>query len=152
VLTLKLPPLRDRPGDLKLLVEHLLGVVEGAPTRVGEAAWRCIDRYRWPGNVRELRAEIERWSVAAAGDPEVGPEHLSAAVREAGGYAGDTSGEAAAAASAGRGTLAAAVEALERAIIVRGLERTDGNRTQLAKELGISRTTLNERLKRYGLG
>ena len=101
--------------------------------------------------MRELRAEVERWAVAASGEPEVGPEHLSPAVREAGGYAGETGGEAAAAAAAGRGTLAAAVEALERAIIVRGLERTGGNRTQLAKELDISRTTLNERLKRYGL-
>ncbi len=152
VLTLALPPLRERPGDLPLLVEHLLGQVDGAPPRVGEAAWRCLERYRWPGNIRELRAEVERWAVAASGEPEVGPEHLSPAVREAGGYAGETGGEAAAAAAAGRGTLAAAVDALERAIIVRGLERTEGNRTQLAKDLGISRTTLNERLKRYGLG
>ncbi len=152
VLTLRLPPLRDRPGDLRLLVDHLLEEVEGAPPRVGEAAWRCLERYAWPGNVRELRAEVERWVVAAAGEPEVGPEHLSTAVREAGGYGGLASGEAAAAAAAGRGTLAAAVEALERGIIVRGLERTGGNRTLLAKELGISRTTLNERLKRYGLG
>ncbi len=151
VLTLALPPVRERPGDLKLLVAHLLHEVEGAPSRVGQAAWRCLERYRWPGNVRELRAEVERWAVAASGEPEVGPEHLSPAVREAGGYAGETGGEAAAAAAAGRGTLAAAVEALERAIIVRGLERTGGNRTQLAKELDISRTTLNERLKRYGL-
>ena len=152
VLSLRLPPLRDRPGDLPLLVAHLLQEVKGAPARVGDAAWRCIERYRWPGNVRELRAEVERWAVAAAGDPEVGPEHLSPTVREAGGYAGEAGGEAGADAAAGRGTLEAAVEALERAIIARGLERTEGNRTMLAKELGISRTTLNERLKRYGLG
>lgn len=152
VLALHLPPLRDRPGDLPLLVKRLAGEVEGAPQRVGDAAWRCLERYRWPGNVRELRAEVERWAVSAAGDPEVGPEHLSAAVREAGGYAGDAGGEEAAAAAAGRGTLEAAVEALERVIIARGLERTEGNRTMLAKELGISRTTLNDRLKRYELG
>jgi two-component system response regulator HupR/HoxA len=151
VLTTRLPPLRDRPGDLRLLVEHLLGQVDGAPPRVGEAAWRCLERYAWPGNVRELRAEVERWTVAAAGEPEVGPEHLSPAVREAGGYAGSGGAEAAAAA-AGEASLAEAVEALERAIIARGLERTGRNRTQLAKELGISRTTLNERLKRFGMG
>jgi transcriptional regulator with PAS, ATPase and Fis domain len=151
VLTLRLPPLRERPGDLRLLVEHLLAQVEGAPPRVGEAAWRCLERYAWPGNVRELRAEVERWTVAAAGEPEVGPEHLSPSVREAGGYAGAAGAEAAAAA-AGQASLADAVEALERAIIARGLERTGGNRTQLAKELGISRTTLNERLKRYDMG
>ncbi|MEM9195606.1 MAG: helix-turn-helix domain-containing protein, partial [Myxococcota bacterium] len=54
-------------------------------------------------------------------------------------------------AAAGEGTLAEAVEALERAIIARGLERSGGNRTQLARELGISRTTLSERLRKYGL-
>ena len=152
VLGLTVPPLRDRPGDLPLLLTHFTGQIEGAPTRVGDAARRCLERYRWPGNVRELRAEVERWAVTAAGEPELGPEHLSPPVREAGGYAGASGGEAAAAAAAGRGTLAAAVEALERAIIARGLERTEGNRTQLAKELGISRTTLNDRLKRFGLG
>jgi DNA-binding NtrC family response regulator len=151
VLTLHLPPLRDRPGDLDLLLRHLMGEVPGVPPRVGAAARRCLERYRWPGNVRELRAEVERWAVAAAGEPEVGPEHLSGPVREAGGYAGEAGGEAAAAAAAGRGTLAAAVESLERVIIARGLERTAGNRTRLAKELGISRTTLHERLRRYGL-
>ncbi len=152
VLALEVPALRDRPGDLQLLVRHFTQEIEGSPKRVSEAARRCLERYRWPGNVRELRAEVERWAVAAAGEPEVGPEHLSVPVREAGGYSGAAGGEAVAAASAGEGTLASAVESLERAVIGRGLERTGGNRTRLAKELGISRTTLNDRLKRYGLG
>ena len=55
-------------------------------------------------------------------------------------------------AAAGTGSLDAAIAELEKALLVRGLERTGGNRTRLAKELVISRTTLNERLKRYGLG
>ena len=93
---------------------------------------------------------MKRWELTAADSREIGPEHLSNPIREAGGYFGDVGGEAAAAAAAGTGTLADAVEALERAIIRRGLERTRGNRTQLAKELDISRTTLGERLKRYG--
>ncbi len=152
VLTLRLPPLRDRPGDLRLLLRHMMQEVEGVPTRIGEAALRCLERYRWPGNVRELRAEVERWAITAAGELEIGPEHLSSPLREAGGYTGAAGGEAAVAAAAGHGTLASAVEALERAIIARGLERTEGNRSQLAKELGISRTTLNDRLKRFGLG
>ncbi len=62
-----------------------------------------------------------------------------------------SSGFAAVAAARGEATLADAVEALERSIIERGLRRTEGNRTQLAKDLGISRTTLADRLKRYGL-
>jgi transcriptional regulator with PAS, ATPase and Fis domain len=152
VLPIRLPPLRDRTGDLRLLVEHFLAETQEAPRRVSDAAWTCLERYGWPGNVRELRAEVNRWDLAAAGATEIGPEHLSAAVREAGGYSGAGGGEAAARAAAGMGSLAAAVEALERAVIQRGLERTRGNRTQLAKELGISRTTLNERLRKYDLG
>ncbi len=152
VLPVHLPPLRDRPGDLRHLVRYFLDRTPDAPAQVAEAAWRCLERYRFPGNVRELGGEVARWSFSAADARVVGPEHLSAPIREAGGYVGDEGGGAAAAAAAGAGTLAAAVEALERAIIRRGLERTAGNRTQLARELGVSRTTLNDRLKRYGMG
>ncbi|UJR78150.1 sigma 54-interacting transcriptional regulator [Sandaracinus amylolyticus] len=153
VIPIALPPLRDRTGDLPLLVEHFLRDADGEsmPTRVSASAWRCLERYGWPGNVRELRAEIDRWAVTAAGEPEVGPEHLSPALRDAGGYAGQSGGEAAAAAASGQGSLQAAVDGLERAILVRGLERTGGNRTRLARELQISRTTLNERIKKFGL-
>ena len=91
---------------------------------------------------------------AASQEPHFGSfaaEHLSPALRAAGGYAGEAGGEAAIAAASGSGSLDAAVEALERAILVRGLERTGGNRTRLAKELQISRTTLNERIKKFSL-
>jgi DNA-binding NtrC family response regulator len=146
-----LPPLRERAGDVRLLIEHFVARTEGAPSRVSASAHRCLERYAWPGNVRELRAEVERWAVTAAGEAEVGPEHLSSAIRDAGGYVGANEGELATAAAAGTTTLAAAIEALERAILTRGLERTEGNRTRLAKELDISRTTLNERIKKFGL-
>ena len=151
VLPVKLPPLRDRVGDLRLLVQLFLNEAENVPTAVSDAAWQCLERYGWPGNVRELRAEVQRWQITAGESPQLGPEHVSPQIREAGGYGGYAAGEAAAAAAAGRGTMADAVEALEQAIIERGLERTKGNRTRLAKELGISRTTLGERLKRYGI-
>lgn len=149
VLPIRLPPLRDRVGDVRLLVEHFQAEAN-LERRVSEAAWECIERYRWPGNVRELRAEIQRWQLTAADAEVIGPEHLTAAIRDAGGYAA-FEGASAVAAVRGEATLAEAVESLERSIIQRGLERTGGNRTQLARELGISRTTLAERLKRYGL-
>ena len=153
VLVLKLPPLRERVGDIPLLADGFLNDVEGAPRKIGDAALECIERYEWPGNVRELRAEVERWAVTAADALAVEPRHLSPAVREAGGYgvAAAASTPEARAAAEGGGTLAEAIESLERAIIARGLERTEGNRTQLAKELDISRTTLADRLKRYDL-
>ncbi len=152
VLAIELPPLRERAGDLGLLLARFLAETPDAPRRVSATATRCLEKYGWPGNVRELRAEVERWSVSAAGATEVGPEHLSRAVREAGGYGSvGERDEAIREASAGTRTLEEAVEALERALLVRGLERTGGNRTRLAKELAISRTTLLERLKRYGM-
>ena len=150
VLPVRMPPLRDRPEDVRYLVERFIRETSHAPRTVSDASWACLERYRWPGNIRELRAEVLRWDLSAADAREVGPEHLTAAIRMAGGYTGDEGGEAATAAAAGSGTLADAVEALEKAIIQRGLERTAGNKSRLAKELGISRTTLGERLKKYG--
>jgi len=151
VVPLQLPPLRERPGDVRLLVEYFLAHAGETPRRVSDASWSCLERYAFPGNVRELQAEVQRWELTAAGAREIGPEHLSDSIRRAGGYGGDAGGHKAAEAAGGTGTLAEAVEELEKAIIRRGLERTKGNRTQLAKELDISRTTLNERLKRYEL-
>ncbi len=151
VLAIELPPLRDRTGDLRLLVDAFVAQTPNVPTRIGPSAMRCLERHSWPGNVRELRAEIERWAITAQGATEVGPEHLSQPIREAGGYGGGTEDAAILAATAGTGTLEAAIEALERSLLTRGLERTAGNRTQLARELSISRTTLLERLKRFGL-
>ena len=152
VITIHLPALRDRPGDLPLFVQHLIAQRPGVPTRISAAALACLERYRFPGNIRELASEVARWQITAVGAAELGPEHLSPAIRAAGGFAGERDGELAARAAAGDATLAEAVESLERALIVRGLERTAGNRARLARELGISRTTLGERITRYGLG
>lgn len=151
VLAIELPPLRDRTGDIKLLVDAFVAQTPNIPTRLAPSALRCLERYDWPGNVRELRAEVARWAITAQGAAEIGPEHLSRPIREAGGYGGGIDDEAIVAATSGEGTLDGAIAALERALLVRGLERTRGNRTQLARELAISRTTLLDRLKRYGL-
>lgn len=151
VLPVSLPPLRERTGDLPLLLAHLLARAPEAPQRVTPAAMACLSRHAFPGNIRELAAEVERWGLLADEVREVGPEHLSSALRAAGGYIDWFGDSVTVAAAAGDATLAEAVDALERAIITRGLERTGGNRTQLAKELGISRTTLGERLKRFDL-
>ncbi|MFO0682283.1 MAG: sigma 54-interacting transcriptional regulator [Sandaracinus sp.] len=163
VLAIRLPPLRERAGDLPLLLAHYQRKTPHVPLAIQPEAMRCLERYGWPGNVRELAAEVARWGVVAADEDLVRPEHLSPEVRDAGGFArarqsmpppGPLAAEPAPPAATGEpeGTLAQAVEALERGILERGLARTGGNRTQLARELDISRTTLNERLKRYGLG
>ncbi len=166
VLAMRLPPLRERVGDLPILLRHFQALTPRVPFTIADDAMRCLERYGWPGNVRELSAEVARWGVVAADEELVRPEHLSPEVRDAGGFASRTTApsifpmaDIAAPAPAVEtppvehtGTLAQAVESLERSILERGLARTNGNRTQLARELDISRTTLNERLKRYGLG
>ncbi|MCS6858391.1 MAG: EVE domain-containing protein, partial [Sandaracinaceae bacterium] len=150
VITIELPPLRKRVGDLRLLIEWFLAQQVEAPRRISNTAMRCLEKYDWPGNVRELASEVARWGIVARGAPEVGPEHLSPPIQEAGGY-GRGGDDAVRNACTGQGTLDEAIASLERAILERGLERTQGNLSRLARELGVSRTTLYERLKRYGL-
>ncbi|MCB9599845.1 MAG: sigma 54-interacting transcriptional regulator [Sandaracinus sp.] len=150
VLPIRLPPLRERLGDLRSLVDAFVAdLPPTVPRRVADATWECLEHYRWPGNVRELRAEVFRWQITAADATELRPEHLSPEVGAAAGYT-PVGSPTVRAAVRGEATLAEAVESLEREIISEGLTRTGGNRTRLAKELGISRTTLGERLKRYG--
>ena len=153
VLSVVLPPLRDRTGDIRLLTRQFLSETDRAPRTLTEAAWTCMERYRWPGNVRELRAEIERWNVTAASARVIDREHLSDPVQHAAGYLGGAVDAASTHTNTDElsGTLADAIAAVERRMITQGLARTGGNRTLLAKELDISRTTLADRLKRYDL-
>jgi len=146
VLRLELPPLRERLEDLPALLQVLARARDLVLPPLSSEALRCLQRYPWPGNLHELAAEAAR--LAAAGATEVRPADLSPAVRAAGGFAHEGSFEAPA--SAPR-KLADAVAALEREMIIDGLERTQGNRSRLAAELDISRTTLIERLHRFSL-
>jgi len=146
VLRLELPALRERREDLPTLL-HSLAVQAGveAPTLSAEA-WRCMRRYAWPGNLHELGAEITRMAALGA-SAVVTPAQLSPAIAAAGGFQrGAAQGQ-----GAGPETLADAVAALERRLIEDGLTRTGGNHSRLAAELGISRTTLIDRLHRFGL-
>jgi DNA-binding NtrC family response regulator len=155
VLSVVLPPLRERASDIAPLVEHFRASVEGVPPRLSEAASSCLSRYAWPGNVRELRAEVERWAIVATNLPELRPEHLSPEILAASGFAPASPvgpPRSAPIDDESIPTLSAAIEALERRLFEEGLARTGGNRTRLARELDISRTTLNERLRRFGLG
>jgi two-component system response regulator FlrC len=137
VLPLALPPLRDRPEDLRPLVERFLRELE--PRRaveVSAAAWERLRRHRWPGNVRELRNTVERALVLADG-PVLEPQHLQL----------DTPTSVAPADGGGAPTL----REMERRAILEALEATGGNRKAAAERLGISLRTLQYRLKEYGL-
>ena len=135
VLTLELPPLRERRGELMSLAAALLP--RGA--RLGDAAMRALLRYPWPGNIRELKNTLWRAAILAEG-AEIAPAHLGLSGTDGGAAADVADGEAL--------TLAEA----ERRAIRSALERTGGNKRQAAALLGVARSTLQEKVRRLELG
>jgi two-component system NtrC family response regulator len=144
VVTVTLPPLRDRREDIPRLLEHFLGVYaarNGKPIRgLTVEARDALLRYDYPGNVRELENLVERAVVLTRDDVVgVGDLPLSLSAPEHG-RADETA------------TLTAAVEGLERRMIREALARADGVQTRAAEALGISERVLRYKLRKYGLG
>jgi DNA-binding NtrC family response regulator len=138
-----LPPLRERPGDVPALADHFLRLYgRGRSLRIPEEAMEEMQRYLWPGNVRELENAIERAIALAAPDGVLAKEHLlrSRGDRPAPGPAGGTVR-----------TLKEAGVAAEKDAILAALRLTHGHRAQAAKVLGISRKSLWEKMKQYGV-
>jgi transcriptional regulator with PAS, ATPase and Fis domain len=155
VIKVQVPALRERVEDLPLLIDHFLHKHfhgTGRPPRLSPGAMTAIQRYAWPGNIRELENEIERLLVLGGDLGEIPLDLLSPRIREAEARK-DSNGSAAAHLShyESLGSLKSAVEALERDMIHQGLIRTHWNKSQLAKELGISRSNLIMKVERYGL-
>ena len=151
VLKVVVPPLRDRIEDLPLLVQHFLNkhhTGDSGPPRLSDEAMTALASYRWPGNIRELENEIERLIVLGADEQELSAGLLSQRIREA-------SAEPTQARPSPRferlGTLREVVESVEAEVISQGLIRTHWNKSQLAKELGISRSNLIQKCNYYGL-
>jgi two-component system nitrogen regulation response regulator GlnG len=165
VFTIPLPPLRERPGDLPLLVEHFvsrLGRALGKPVRsVAPEAVRLLERHAWPGNVRELHSVIKYALVQAAGDvlmPECLPEDLRCG-RPAAGRAGEAAGAPLDVAALVERLLAAgeldvyrrvSLE-VDRVVLGAVLRHVRGNQLKASELLGITRTTLRAKLRRLGL-
>ncbi|MBI5582347.1 MAG: sigma-54-dependent Fis family transcriptional regulator [Deltaproteobacteria bacterium] len=139
-----LPPLRQRTGDVPLLVDHFLKKynprLEKQCLCRGDAL-SLLEQYPFPGNVRELENEIVRAMTLAGPTEEIEPRHLSEAVRKAG--AGPT--------PAKNGCLQDQTGQLEKAMIVQALQENRGNRTRAAQKLGLSRRGLLNKIKRYDL-
>jgi two-component system, NtrC family, response regulator HupR/HoxA len=143
VIQLTVPPLRDRPDDIPLLVDHFLKRnAKGRRLKAKRLTKSCMSRmleYGWPGNIRELENEIERLVVLAGEDKLIGEELLSARIRQ------DAREEG------GPRSLPAAVDALERNLIYEVLKRTHWNKTKAAEELRISRRNLIRKVNKYKL-
>jgi Nif-specific regulatory protein len=148
VFAITLPPLRERDGDIPLLAKHFLNELANKSTTkrakgLGEPALRCLEAYTFPGNVRELENEIERAMAMAGDDDLIQPSHLSDKIKGAS-ASGDT-------VPGPDGSLKERTEALEVSVLQECLKRHRGNKTKVAKELGLSRNGLMKKMKRYGL-
>jgi two-component system response regulator HydG len=144
VVTVGLPPLRERPDDIPILVEHFLKEIsehKHTPTkRVSPEVMRRFQQYRWPGNVRELRNSLESMMVLADGDvldERDLPERISTGP--------------AAISNPQEIPTGLTMEELERLAITKALDQFNGNRTHAANRLGISVRTLQRKLRQYEL-
>ncbi len=139
VVGIEVPPLRQRLEDLALIVDAILTQLQCTLT-VSPETLHILARYEWPGNVRELRNVVES-AAALADGPTLEPRHLvffKPSRKEEGSLSGlDLAGKS--------------LETIERAAIAQTLERCKGNKTHAAKVLGISTSTLYEKVKKYAL-
>ncbi len=147
VIPIEVPPLRQRPEDIPLLVQHFITLFSGEngkrPKTISVEALAYFLSYDWPGNVRELRNMVERLVIMTPGDvidPDALPPPLRP--RDAGATVEDTQREK---------TLKEAREAFERAYILGELRAHDWHMTRTAEKLGIERSHLYRKLKSYGI-
>ena len=148
VITLTQPALRERMGDIPLLVDHYLRHFNAQTGRgilsVDDMAMHAMQQYHWPGNVRELVNVIERAVVLTKGDRITAgdlPEKLFE----------EDERRANVEAHLGGASLKKALSTPERSLIIQALESNGWNRQNTAKSLGINRTTLYKKMKKYDI-
>jgi DNA-binding NtrC family response regulator len=133
VIDMHLPALKDRAGDVPLLVNRYL--TEFGGKCVSAEAMRLLESYSWPGNVRELRNAIERMCVLSQSG-EIDVDDIPDNMKRETSIMLSTSGT---------------LEETEKAKILAVLKEVGGNRTKAAERLGISRRTIYRKLEEYGL-
>jgi DNA-binding NtrC family response regulator len=145
VVTMEMPPLRQRRGDIPLLVDHFLAKhsLDGEPKTFSREAMDVLIRYHYPGNVRELENLVQRCLVLARGS-QIATTDLPPAVR------GLSDNEAAA--NGATGTLPERVASLERRAIEEALAAEGGNQSRAAERLGISERALRYKRAKYRNG
>jgi PAS domain S-box-containing protein len=145
VIPIVLPPLRERRGDIPLLVRSFIerfGERHGKKiSGVSREALDCLVEYDWPGNVRELENIVEQAVVFARG-PTIQPEDVRLP---------ESSGEARPSLGDGKSCLKKALRDPEKRLLLEALSRTGGNKKRAAELLGISRSALYEKLRRHGV-
>lgn len=147
VITINLPPLRERREDIAILAESFLASHAKksgqASKRLNAEALKLLCGYAWPGNVRQLQNEIERLVIMSGSQIEITPDLLAPQIKN--------SAAAPPTLNAVCGSLKDATEALERNMIEATLQRCGGNKSEAARELGISRSNLIAKAQSFGL-
>ena len=148
VVTLKVPPLRERREDIPLLAQHFLSTFsEKNHKQIKGVTPQAMDRflkYAWPGNVRELMNAVERAVVLSRSD-YLDEQDLPLSLRE------NERSEDQSVLSKGGVSANLPLEDVEKATILRTLESSMGNKSEAARRLGITRKTLHKKLKKYGM-
>ena len=142
VISISLPPLRERKEDIPILIKHFLKKFGQPDCQIEKEAWDYLLSYHWPGNVRELENVIERALVLKKGEiimKDALPENILKSDKKIGGIVMDLPESG------------INFEELEKELIRLALKKYDGNQTQAAKFLGLSRPTLVYRMEKYGL-
>jgi transcriptional regulator with PAS, ATPase and Fis domain len=145
-LTVKVPPLRERPEDCSALISHYLSHYARRNDRaIAGITWeaiRVLENYQWPGNVRELAAEMERLVLFADENGYISPDHISPHIRPADIHHGKRAVE----------KLEELMEDYERRVITDTLKRNDCNVARTSEVLGLgSRQTLYKKIKRLAI-
>jgi DNA-binding NtrC family response regulator len=146
VLDIEIPPLRERRGDLPLLLQYFLArfTPAGKPTpSISPRAWAVLSQYQFPGNVREFAHAIEH-AVVLAGGGEIDVEHLPAGIT--GAAEGGSGG-----APGNLRSLGSALREFEKEYLLRALAQAGGKKMKAAEILGISRKNLWEKLRLHGI-
>ncbi len=147
--TLFVPPLRERPEDLPLLMEMYIKKHQGEDVsfvKVPPKTLALLTRYHWPGNANELEEEV-RSMLALSAQGSLDPEDVSPRIRQAAGLGP----QALTKALEGTTNLKEAISILERELSHEGLIRTRWNKSALARQLGVSRANLLAKVKKYKL-
>ncbi len=140
VIPVKMPPLRDRRGDISTLVHYFIDRHGGPGPRIRGITYEAMTRlmnYDWPGNVRELENSIQR-ALALGSGPQIQVKDLPTYVLN---YLGNPAGS----------QEVATLRELERQGILQALEAVGGDRQRAARLLGIGKTTIYRKLKQYGI-
>jgi transcriptional regulator with PAS, ATPase and Fis domain len=148
-LTVRVPPLRERPEDISALISHYLSHYARRNDRsIAGITWeaiRALENYPWPGNVRELAGEMERLVLYAEENGHITPEQISRHIFPVNSQGGNSEGRSG-------DKLELLLENYERRVITETLKRNDCNVARASEALGLgSRQTLYKKIKRLAI-